>query len=69
MLRVLFTALAVLALTSSTLTPKTIYKINLNGATDVSGMASLPAGALPAGVTPVSKEFILSTRTSQEIPS
>ena len=32
-------------------TRKTIYKISLTGATDVSGIASLPAGALPAGVT------------------
>jgi hypothetical protein len=32
---------------------KTIYKINLTGATDVSSTAILPAGALPAGVTPV----------------
>src|SRR5262247_1746220 len=43
-------------------TRKTIYKIDLKDATDVlkdatdvSGTASLPAGALPAGVTPVSK--------------
>lgn len=39
-------------------TRKKIYKIDLNGATDVSGLASLPAGALPAGVTPVSKTFV-----------
>ena len=43
-------------------TRKKIYKIDLKDATDVlkdatdvSGTASLPAGALPAGVTPVSK--------------
>lgn len=36
-------------------TRKNIYKINLDGATDVSGISSLPAGALPAGVVPVSK--------------
>lgn len=41
-------------------TRKTIYKINLNGATDVSGIASLPAGALPAGVVPVSKELFIN---------
>ena len=38
-------------------TRKTIYKISLTGATDVSGIASLPAGALPAGVTPVTKTY------------
>jgi len=36
-------------------TRKTIYKIDLTGATDVSGIASLPAGALPVGVVPVTK--------------
>ena len=41
-------------------TRKTIYKINLNGATDVSGTESLPAGALPVGVTPVSKELFIN---------
>ena len=41
-------------------TRKTIYKINLTGATDVSGIASLPAGALPAGVTPVTKELFIN---------
>jgi len=41
-------------------TRKTIHKINLTGATDVSGTASLPAGALPAGVTPVSKELFIN---------
>ena len=40
-------------------TRKTIYKIDLTGATDVSGIASLPAGALPAGVTPVSKQLFI----------
>jgi hypothetical protein len=40
-------------------TRKTIYKINLTGATDVSGIASLPAGALPAGVVPVSKTLFI----------
>jgi hypothetical protein len=40
-------------------TRKKIYKIDLTGATDVSGMASLPAGALPAGVTPVSKTLFI----------
>lgn len=41
-------------------TRKTIYKIDLRGATDVSGIASLPAGALPAGVTPVSKQLFIN---------
>lgn len=36
-------------------TRKKIYKIDLNGATDVSGIDSLPAGALPMGVVPVGK--------------
>jgi Esterase-like activity of phytase len=40
-------------------TRKTIYKINLMGATDVSGIASLPAGALPTGVVPVSKTLFI----------
>jgi len=39
---------------------KTIYKIDLTGATDVSGIESLPAGALPAGVTPVSKTLFIN---------
>ena len=41
-------------------TRKTIYKIDLSGATDVSGIASLPAGALPVGVTPVSKQLFIN---------
>jgi hypothetical protein len=41
-------------------TRKTIYKIDLTGATDVSGIESLPAGALPAGVTPVSKSLFIN---------
>ena len=41
-------------------TRKTIYRINLTGATDVSGIDSLPAGALPAGVTPVSKTLFIN---------
>jgi hypothetical protein len=40
-------------------TRKKIYRINLNGATDVSNIASLPAGALPAGVVPVSKSLFI----------
>lgn len=39
-------------------TRKKIYKIDLNGATDVSGM-TLPAGPLPAGVTPVGKSLFI----------
>ena len=41
-------------------TRKTIYKIDLSGATDVSGIASLPAGALPVGITPVSKQLFIN---------
>ncbi|HEY6247440.1 MAG TPA: esterase-like activity of phytase family protein [Pyrinomonadaceae bacterium] len=41
-------------------TRKTIYKIDLTGATDVSGISSLPAGALPIGVTPVSKQLFIN---------
>lgn len=41
-------------------TRKTIYKINLTGATDVSGVASLPAGALPGTITPVGKELFIN---------
>jgi hypothetical protein len=41
-------------------TRKTIYKINLTGATDVSGIDSLPAGALPVSVTPVSKTLFIN---------
>jgi len=40
-------------------TRKTIYKIDLNGATDVSGIESLPAGALPTGIVPVSKTLFI----------
>lgn len=40
-------------------TRKTIYKINISGATDVSNIASLPAGALPAGVVPASKSLFI----------
>jgi len=41
-------------------TRKTIYKIDLAGATDVSNIASLPAGALPAGIVPVSKSLFIN---------
>ncbi len=41
-------------------TRKTIYKINLNGSTDVSDVESLPAGALPAGTVPVSKTLFIN---------
>jgi hypothetical protein len=40
-------------------TRKTIYKIDLAGATDVSGIESLPVGALPAGIVPVSKTLFI----------
>src|SRR5215510_2349518 len=38
---------------------KKIYKIDLTGATDVSGVDSLPAGALPAGTIPVTKSLFI----------
>src|SRR5262247_1398628 len=41
-------------------TRKTIYKINLSGATDVSGIESLPAGPLPADITPVKKTLFIN---------
>jgi hypothetical protein len=40
-------------------TRKTIYKIDINGATDVSGVDSLPAGPLPADITPVKKTLFI----------
>lgn len=41
-------------------TRKKIYKINVTGASDVSNIASLPAGTtLPPGVTPVAKEVFI----------
>jgi hypothetical protein len=40
-------------------TRKTIYKIDLTGATDVSDVASLPQGAL-VGITPVSKQLFIN---------
>jgi hypothetical protein len=36
-----------------------IYKIDLTGATDVSGVASLPAGALPSNITPVRRTLFI----------
>ena len=51
-------------MTYSTCLPsrKTIYKIDLSGATDVSGTAVLPAnaaGLVPLGITPVSETLFL----------
>jgi len=40
-------------------TRKKIYKIDLTGASDVSGVVSLPASALPPGITPVSKSLFI----------
>src|SRR5215475_7506156 len=40
-------------------TRKTIYKIDINGATDVSEVDSLPAGALPADIVPVKKTLFI----------
>src|SRR6266508_1086672 len=41
------------------LTGKKIYKIDINGATDVSGVDSLPAGPLPADIAPVQKTLFI----------
>jgi hypothetical protein len=41
-------------------TRKTIYKIDLSGATDVSNVDSLPAGALPGGIVPVRKTLFIN---------
>lgn len=38
---------------------KKLFRIDLGGATDVGGVAALPAGALPPAVTPVKKELFL----------
>jgi hypothetical protein len=40
-------------------TRKTIYKIDINGATDVSEVDALPAGALPADIKPVKKTLFI----------
>jgi len=40
-------------------TRKNIYKIDIAGATDVSDVASLPAGALPADIVPVTKTLFI----------
>ena len=40
-------------------TRKKIYKIDLTGATDVSGINSLPAAALPVGIVPVTKTLFI----------
>jgi hypothetical protein len=40
-------------------TRKTIYKIDIDGATDVSGVESLPAGALPPDLVPVKKTLFI----------
>jgi hypothetical protein len=40
-------------------TRKTIYKIDIKGATDVSEVDSLPAGALPADIKPVKKTLFI----------
>jgi hypothetical protein len=38
---------------------KKIFKIDIAGATDISGIASLPKSGVPAGVTPAAKELFL----------
>jgi hypothetical protein len=40
-------------------TRKTIYKIDINGATDVAEVDSLPAGPLPADIVPVKKTLFI----------
>lgn len=40
-------------------TRKKIWKVDVTGATDVSGIEALPAGALPTGVTAVSKVLFI----------
>ena len=40
-------------------TRKTIYRIDLDGATDVSEIASLPAGTLPNSIVPVRKKLFI----------
>lgn len=40
-------------------TRKKIYRIDLTGATDVSSVASLPAGALPADIKPATKTLFI----------
>ena len=44
---------------------KRVFKIDLSGATDVSGVAALPAGGLPAGVVPVTKAPFLDLLAPQ----
>ncbi len=41
-------------------TRKTIYKIDITGATDVSEVESLPAGSLPADIVPVQKTMFIN---------
>jgi phytase-like protein len=41
-------------------TRKTIYRIDINGATDVSGVDALPAGPLPADIAPVKKTLFIN---------
>jgi hypothetical protein len=47
-------------LTTPTPTRKKIYKIDLTGATDVSDVDTLPAGALPANIVPVKKDLFIN---------
>ena len=39
---------------------KSIYKIDIDGATDVSNVPSLPAGALPSNIIPVGKSLFIN---------
>ena len=38
---------------------KNIYRIDVTGATDVSGVESLPEGALPNNIEPVAKDAFI----------
>jgi hypothetical protein len=46
-------------LSGSSATVKRIVKIDLTGATDISGIAALPQNGIPGGVTPVSKSTFI----------
>ena len=47
---------------------KRIFKIDLTGATDISGVPNLPTTGVPVGVTPVSKSLFLDVLAATGIP-
>jgi len=47
---------------------KQLFRIDIAGATDISGVASLPTTAIPAGVTPVAKSLFLDILAATGIP-